>query len=229
MRIKVNFNLENKILPINNQHLVNSYIHKVLGKNNVYHDSVNDYSISSIQGGKLSDNQLHFNGDGYITISSNNMKFINDMMLNLYTNKLNGDISVKSIEFIEEKFYDGWNHFASLSPFIIKEYSDKKTYKFLTLHDDTFENKVKIYLKNKLSKIDSTLDLTNFDIKIPENNKHKIKKIMVKNVTNFANQCQLSIYCNSKVANILYNIGIGQSTGCGFGTIYKTENHNIYK
>ena len=52
---------------------------------------------------------------------------------------------------------------------------------------------------------------------------------MVKNVINKANQCQISIYTNKKIAELLYNIGIGQSTGSGFGVIYKTENHKLYR
>ena len=52
---------------------------------------------------------------------------------------------------------------------------------------------------------------------------------MVKNVINHANQCHISIHTNKKVAELLYNIGLGQSTGSGFGTIYKTENHKTYK
>ena len=75
--------------------------------------------------------------------------------------------------------------------------------------------------KKKLLKIDSNLDLRNFKIEIPKtNSSHKVKKIMIHNVSNRANQHHLNIYCNSKVAETLSNVGIGQSTGCGFGTIY---------
>ena len=69
----------------------------------------------------------------------------------------------------------------------------------------------------------------NFDVKIPEHVNHKVSKVIVKNVLNLANTCHISIHTNKKVAEILYNIGIGQSTGCGFGTIYKTENKTLYR
>ena len=32
-----------------------------------------------------------------------------------------------------------------------------------------------------------------------------------------------------ELAELIYNIGLGQSTGSGFGTIYKTENHSLYR
>ena len=58
---------------------------------------------------------------------------------------------------------------------------------------------------------------------------NRIKTIMVNNVKNVVNQCQVDIKCNKYVAELIYNLGIGQSTGCGFGTIYKTENRKLYK
>ena len=66
-------------------------------------------------------------------------------------------------------------------------------------------------------------------VSIPRHVHHKVKKVLVKNVINKANYCHVSIYTNKEVAKILYHIGLGQSTGSGFGTIYKTENHSIYQ
>jgi CRISPR/Cas system endoribonuclease Cas6 (RAMP superfamily) len=53
MRIKIIIS-NNGSYQQNHQHIVNSFIHRVLGKNNdEYHDAKNEYSISSLQGGKL--------------------------------------------------------------------------------------------------------------------------------------------------------------------------------
>jgi len=51
----------------------------------------------------------------------------------------------------------------------------------------------------------------------------------VKNVINHASSIQISVKTNKAVASKLYNLGLGQSTGSGFGTIYKTENYELYK
>ena len=227
MRIKVKLSSTNEELPINNQHLVNSFIHRALGKDNKYHNTKSDYSISSLQGGKWikGTDKISIKDRGYITITSLNKDFLDNILIGLYTNNFHKDIKVCGVEFIEEFFYNGWNHFATLSPFIIKEHSDK----FLTMEDDDFQQKVKEHLVNKLTKINPKLDLSDFDVKIKDNTSHKVKKVMVKNVVNRANQCQVSIQCNRKVAELIYNLGIGQSTGSGFGTIYKTENHKQYR
>lgn len=231
MRIKILLSKTDKELPINNQHIVNSFIHRALGKDNKYHDAKSDYSISSLQGGKLikGTDRIKIEDRGYITITSLNQEFLNNILISLYTTDFHEDIKVSGIEFIEEYFYNGWNHFATLSPFIIKEYVDKKTYSFSTLNDNNFQDKVKQHLVNKVSKINPDLDLKDFEVVINKNPSHKVKGVLVKNVINKANQCQVSIKCSKKVAELIYNIGLGQSTGSGFGTIYKTENHKIYR
>jgi CRISPR-associated endoribonuclease Cas6 len=231
MRIKIEFKVNNVALPIANQEIVNSYVHRIIGANNPYHNAKNDYSVSSLMGGKLVGDKIIFKDKAYLVFSSLNMEFMNTILMNLITSSevLYDGIKFSNIVPIGEEFMNGWNHFATLSPFLIKQYVDKKTYTFITLNDDNFEVLVKEYLKNKLLKIDPALDLKNFDVRIPKHDNHKVKKILVKNVINHANQCHISIFCDKKIAELLYNIGIGQSTGSGFGTIYKTENKFLYK
>lgn len=231
MRVKFNFSKNTSPVPVNHQSFLNGYIHKCLGKNNPYHDTKSDYSISILQGGRinLEDKTLNFEKGGYFTVTSKDDNFIQTLLMGVLTNPdLFFGMKFSGIDYVDETFHNGWNHFITLSPFIIKEYIDKKNYEFLTLNDSEFSLKVKKYLINKLTKIDSTLDLTDFDVVVEDRPFNKVKSIMVKNVVNKANHCQLSINCNKKIASLLYTIGIGQSTGSGFGTIYKTENHKIY-
>jgi CRISPR-associated endoribonuclease Cas6 len=230
MRIIVRLNGTNELVPIVNQHLMNGYIHKCLGENNKYHNTKNDYSISSLYGGKqLADKSyLDFSNGGYFVVSTINSEFFGDLIIGITQNNvLFKGITVNGFDTIQEKFYDGLNHFATLSPFIIKKYIDKKQYTFAKLSDDDFESVVENHLKNKLSKIlNAEVDLK---VSIPKHNSHKVKKIMIKNCVNYANQCQVSISCDKKIAELIYNIGLGQSTGSGFGTIYKTENTKFYR
>jgi len=231
MRIIFEFTENTSLVPINNQSYMNYYIQKCLGDNNKYHDSKNDYSISSLYGGKLTDDELHlsFKNGGIIVVTSKNEEFLNTLICGVMSNKeLKWGMKFDKINFISEIFRNGWNHFATLSPFIIKKYIDKKNYTFSTLNDSDFVDTVKKHIIKKLSKIYNGINLTDFDVKIINHPSHKVKKIMVKNVKNEANQCQVSIFCSSDVAEKIYNLGIGQSTGSGFGTIYKTENRDKY-
>lgn len=234
MRAKIKFTKNNVLVPFNNQSIINSYIHKCLGTNNKYHDTKSNYCISQLYGGKMNENKngLEFKDGAYIVITSLDTEFINTLFSGIINEKfeLGYGMYFLDIEYIEEKFYDGWNYFSTLSPFIIKKYTNNnKNAEFFTLYDDNFEKIVQQYLIKKISKINSKLDLSNFKVEIKKHPKHKVKKIMVKNVVNQANQCQVNIFCSKKVAELIYNYGLGQSTGSGFGTVYKTENHSIYK
>lgn len=231
MRFKIEFSKNTKPVPVSNQSLLNSYIHKCLGKNNKWHDSEGIYSISSLQGGTLNKdkNTLNFENGGYIIVSSRDIAMLDDLSKGIIMNQeFICGMKWAGITPIKELFFNGWNHFATLSPFIIKTYNEKKEYSFITLDDKDFNNKVKAYLIHKIQKI-KKVDLTDFDVHIPEHSSHKVKKILVKNVINKANQCHISINCTKEVAELLYLIGIGNSPGSGFGTIYKTENKDLYR
>jgi CRISPR-associated endoribonuclease Cas6 len=231
MRIIFKFTENKTPVPINNQSDINYYVHKCLGDDNKYHDAKNDYSISSLCGGHLTEDKQHltFENGGFIVVTSKNEEFLNTLIAGVMSNRtLKWGMEFKTPDFIKEDFINGWNHFRTLSPFIIKKYVDKKTYSFVTIDDEDFVDLVKTHTVNKLKKIYDGINLDDFDVRINKHPSHKVKKVMVKNVINKANQCHISFFCPSHVAEKIYNLGVGQSTGSGFGTIYKTENKNKY-
>ena len=181
MRLKINFTANTEDVPFNNQHILNSYIHTCLGRNNPYHDAKSDYCISHLYGGKMKDkHSISFQNGGMIIITSKNETFLNAIIKGVMSNTdLGWGMKFKNIDFISEDFRDGWNHFFTLSPFIIKEYKAKHDYKFLTLDDKEFDKKVTEYLKNKLLKIDESLKLDGFKVETSKTGKERIKKIMV--------------------------------------------------
>ncbi len=229
MRIKINFSKNTEPLMINNQELLNSYIHKCLGANNEYHDAKSNYSISMLCGGKLNNDKktLSFKNGGYIIVSSFDEVFINKLISGILTNiNFTHGMKFKGIEPIEEKLVNGWNHFSTLSPILLKS-NDKK--EFITITQSDFSKKMEKHIKNKVQKINPDLDVSDLKININDHPNHKTKAIKVKNILNIASKCNISIFTNKKVATLLYSIGLGQSTGSGFGAIIKTENFDFYK
>lgn len=234
MRVIVRFSnpSASEKVPVQNQSYLNYYVHKCLGDNNKYHNKSSDYSVSELYGGKLNRDKktLSFINGGYIVITSNNQEFINDLTGGIMLNKnLRWGMVFERFDFIIEKFYNGWNHFATLSPFIIKKTIGFKKYEFVKLTDDNFAEEVKNHMSNKLKAIYKGINLEGFDVNVVDHPAHKVKPVMVKNCNNYANQCQVSFFCSADVAEKIYNLGLGQSTGSGFGTIYKTENHKKYR
>lgn len=230
-RIKINLTANEERVPINHYEYVTGFIHDVLGEGNPYHGGPSNYSISPLCGGKLNDDKktLSFK-EPFIVVSTIDEEFMRRIMEGILEKEEFGfGMKVKNPNFLNEKFMSGWNHFFTISPFILREYTGFNQTRFVTMRDDGNEvlaNKLKRQITQKLKNIDPTLKLNDLDVHIVEHPKHKTKRIEYNGIINFANQCKVSVHCNSKVAEILYHVGIGQSTGVGFGCVCKTENLN---
>lgn len=231
MRIKIVFSKANHLVP-NNQKFVNSYIHKCLGQGNIYHDSHSNYCVSRMCGGKVVDGgkNVDFSKGGFIIVTSRESEFMDKLIFGVMQNQEFGfGMSLIDVQMIEEKIYDGFNNFRTLdSGFILKTITGKDSYKFNTIFDDGFEDLLTNHLKNKFSKIDTKLNFEGFKIEIPKHPNHKTRNIFVKNVKNIANVCMFTVHANKNIAQMIYDYGVGQSTGSGFGTVYNVENQNIY-
>lgn len=241
MRLKIELSGTNQNVPKNTQSKVNSFIHNAIGRNNQYHDSKSDYCISNLCGGKLNEDKLtlSFNNDSFIIVTSTNMEFINKLIVGLMNNRDFGyGISFKNVSFIDEVLYDGYNHFFTLTPVLIKgkEETDPKyiTIKNIdqdgkyTIDNPEYTKRLKEHIINKFTKIDPTVDFNGFDIVI-DYPTSKVKSVIVKDIKNWGSTMKMTVYGNKKLISLIYNFGLGQSTGSGFGTIYKTENHEAYK
>ena len=226
MRIKLWFKTNPDIKVPNNQSVVNSYIHKLLGNNNKYHDSKSNYCVSRLVGGVIVDGGKNtiYKNKAYIVITSKDLEFINSILEKVYDIEFGHGFEFTNVSFIEEKIYDGINYFKTMdNGFIIKD-----GFKYYTLHDADFYSVLKNHIYNKFSKIDENINWDRFDIEITEHTSNKVRGVYVKNVKNMANICQFKLTSCKRLAELIYNYGIGQSTGSGFGTIYKTENHEQY-
>ncbi len=225
MRYKINFKTNNSILPINNQHILNGYIHRVLGTNNKYHDNSSNYNISSIQGGKFDKNSgsLTFKESAYIIVSSLDIEFINNFISGLLSNNsITDGFVLNNIELVNDIIYDGYNNFSTLSPIILKVNN-----KYITTDDDNFIDEFTNYLKSVVyKKFGKNL---NFEIRL-SNSKKKTKLIKVKNIFNKCSQFSFTINGDKRVSELFYYTGIGLSRGSGFGTIipsHKLKNERL--
>lgn len=236
MRFKFKFSPNTEIVP-NNQNFVNSYIHTICLKHNEYHDKQSNYCISRLLGGTVINNGkfVNYPNGGYLLITSLDYEFI-DKIVNGISNNPDIGFGMKLIDIdeINENFYNGWNYFKTTSSgFILKRKnilnlnSIKKYYH--TIEDSDINDVLKNHIINKFSKIDNTIDFSDLIVDIATNPPNKVINLLVKNVVCTSNVCQINIHTNKKLANLLYNYGIGQSTGSGFGTVYTTQFHKFYK
>lgn len=230
MRIKIKLSSGANNIPINNQSIVNSYIHKCLGENNTYHDSASNYCVSNIRGCKLNDDKTTLTlRSPYIVVSTNDNIFLSMLLAGITNhNQFYDNIVVTGIEFIQETLYDGYNLFKTLTPILLKEKNTDGSKRTITVNDEDFVPKLKDSIIRKIKSIDPSIDVSGFDLKLADNTIKKTKMITVKNVTSVGSLCDIIVFSNKKLAEFIYNFGIGQSTGSGFGCIYEYKNNKLY-
>lgn len=218
MRFRVNLTRPTTDVPVNNQHEMNGFIHAILGRNNSYHDSVSDYSISSLQGGRLDreTNSLKFDEDvPHIYVASQNSTFIGDFMAGIMT----ADASVFGMkpdgvditcDFNPNNYCDD---IITISPILIRNKDDRK----ITFEDPEWIERVK---KNCIGKLKHRgIEDDTFDIELIKTDSSKRKCVWVGDVFNPCSSVRLKVTGRKNTRRILYNLGIGNSTGSGFGAV----------
>lgn len=224
MRLKIFLTMPTEKVPVNNLDMLISFIHKCLGKNNKYHDAFSKYCISSLQGGKLDkDGFLSFdNSEPYIIVSSIDNEFIETFVKGLYETKA----TVMSMSFNRleippltiQKYYD---NVMTISPILLKNKSDRK----ITFEDpewlDLLNQKTVAKLKNV------GIEDPTFKIELRSPDKAKRKLVWVGDVFNPSSMVSLKITGTKKAREAVYNMGLGNSTGCGFGAV-KTYDYPIF-
>jgi len=235
MRIKLIFSKNTEPVE-NNQKLVNKYIHEKLLKGENYHDGPSNASISRMCGGFVKGRTIDYPNGGFIVISSMDHKFMDKIIMGPLENPDFGfGMKCIDIEYVNETLYGGWNHFKTLETgFLLKRLRDPKKEGlgdngFITLNDSDLIGELKKQIVRKFSKINSKLNFNDLDINIEKKPHHETRNIYIGKFKNIVNYCQISIHTNRKLAEYIYNHGLGHSTGSGLGVLYKTENHDMYR
>lgn len=236
--MKIKFSKNTEKVP-NNLSVVNSYVNDCLGRNNPYHDKPSDYNIGRLYGGNVIDNggYIDYPDGGYLLVTSLNAEFINRFLVGVLKNQSFGyGMKFCDVEYISEEFYNGWNYFKTTDMGIMlkkprdtKYDADDKHKSYYTLNDPDFSTVLKHHIITKFSKINPQFDFKDLEIVIGEHPNHKVAYRYSKHIKNSVSICQININTNKKLAEALYNYGLGQSTGSGFGTIYTTQSLHFYK
>ena len=216
MRLKLKFS-ESKIpFTYPTQNAVNSCIHRILGENNKYHNSFSNYCVSSLFGGVIVDNKMTYPNGAHFYVSSLDEELIEKIMFSV----INGNVEMCDMKLIGidiENFnlHNDYDIIRTISPILLKDNENIITYQdsdFIKVLTEKSKSKL---LKNGFSENDvKTLKIEPFHF---ENARLKFPK--VKNVVNKSSQVMLLVRGKKEMRLALYKMGLGKSTGCGFGAI----------
>jgi CRISPR-associated endoribonuclease Cas6 len=217
MRLHLKIKSSNQTIPFDHQPLLVGCIHKWLGWNDV-HGNVALFSFSRLDGCKATNDGFLFRNGSTFFIST----FDTDMVKQLIKGIQNDPVMFHGLtvdEIIIEQDPDLTERdlFFTASPILISRRINDKIEQIF--YDDPRASQfLKETIKTKMDKAGISDD--GFDIRF-DTTYHKAgtKMVTYKGIKNRASWCPVVITGNPKIKRFIWNVGLGNSTGIGFGAI----------
>ncbi len=217
MRIVLKLTKNNASVPFEHHSILAGALHKWVNDAQI-HDNLSLYSFSGLRGGIARKEYLDFpkSGNWFISVYDTTllMKIIKKIQLQP---AIAYGMSVSEVVFCKEPLFVTEQRFMLARPIFIKRTIENKVRHYLytdeeadTLMTETMHNKLK-----SIGIADPSLSIM-FD-RSYEN--AKIKLISYKGIKNKVNWCPIIIKGKPETIQFAWNVGIGNSTGIGFGSL----------
>ncbi len=217
MRIHLKISKPNQPLPFNHQQNLVGSIYKWLGENRE-HGGVSLFSFSQLQNGKVENGKLVFEQGTNMFISSYKNDFLKRIIQGIkHDPEIAFGMKVLEITIQEDPDFSKVEFFKVASPVLVKRTVGEKTRHFVYSENET-DKLLTETLKTKM-KIVGIEDETVSISFVNKYSKANTKLIDYKGIKNRANWCPVIIKGKPKTKVFAWNVGIGNSTGIGFGSL----------
>jgi len=217
MRIHLKIKTTSDVIPFDHQPLLTGTIHKWLGWNEE-HGEVSLYSFSQLEGGKATPQGLRFERGTSFFFSSYNTNLVKKLIGGIQTDPtMFYGLTVLEVIIQEDPDFAGRQLFYVASPIFIKRKVEDRINHIL-FDDPLAGTYLKETLQTKMKEagiLDNTLDVR-FETGYP---KAGTKMINYNGIRNRANWCPVVIEGKPETKLFAWNVGLGNSTGIGFGAI----------
>lgn len=219
MRIYAQLSGSTELVDFNYQHKLVGTLHKWLGVNSL-HGSHSLYSFSSLTGGKNVGKGLSFNNGTSLFFSFHDKELAKQLLKGILNDpECCYGMRVVDVDIIPSMPNTDRSVFYPGSPIFIKrddEYHNKKHFTYMDhcsgdLMVDTLRKKMEI----AGLPYDETLSIK-FD---PNAANPKTKLISYRGIKNKVNMCPVCIEAKNYTKEFIWNVGLGNCTGIGFGAI----------
>ncbi len=216
MRIILKLSKNTEPIPFEYQSKLTGCIHKWIGKDNEEHGNLSFYSFSWLKGTEKKGNSLTISREGEWRISAYNNDLIKQIISSIgKDNLLFSGIRVKEIIIQQTPEFEGEQYFNLGSPILIKLREGDRQ-KFYYFSDKESDELLTLSLKNKLAKCG--LDSKGVKVWYDKNYLNpKTKPSKYKGITNIGSMCPVHISGTPEQISFAWNVGLGNSTGIGFG------------
>ena len=217
MRIHLKINKQEQLVPFNHQHNVVGAIHKWLGENRE-HGQMALFSFSQLQNGKVKKDKLEFPFGSKMFISSFDNDFLRRLIEGIKKSpEIAFGMEVVEITIQEDPDFSNVEIFKIASPVLVKRTVNEKVKHFL--FNDSETNKLLTEtLKNKME----LAGIYDDDVLVGFVNNYsnaKTKLIDYKGIKNKTSWCPIIIKGKPETKAFAWNVGVGNSTGIGFGSL----------
>ena len=217
MRIHIKIISKGKLIPFNYQPMLTGALHKWIGENEI-HDDISLYSFSWLKGGTASKDGLRFHNDTRFFISSFDSNILKKIILGIQSDSSIGyGLSAKEVILQDDPTFQEESTFFCASPVLVKRRVDQKEIHY-TFDNEESDQYLTETLKTKLKKA----GLSDEDVGVKFDREYrapKTKVIYYNNVGNRVNVCPVKITGTSEQIAFAWNVGVGNSTGIGFGAL----------
>jgi CRISPR-associated endoribonuclease Cas6 len=217
MRIFIKILANNSLIPFNYQHLLTGAIHKWWGVNK-WHNETSFYSFSSLIGGQKNGDKLLFTGSTGFFFSAHEKRMITDLIKGIQLDPLiNFGLTVSEIKICKTPKFRTKEIFFAQSPIFIKRKIENREVHF-TYNQPEANQLLTETLISKLKKA----GIPHEGVKIEFDKKYngaKTKLVYYNKIGNKTNICPVIIEGTVEQIEFAWNVGVGNSTGIGFGAI----------
>lgn len=216
MRVYIKLNANKTLINYNYQELLTGVIHKWLGEDNEIHGKSAKICFSWLQNTKADKNGIRLTNDSYFFIGAYNTGIVKRITKGVIESpEMFNGVSVKEVILQEPPIFKEIEHFPMASPIFLKRNSDNK---HLTYKDEGFDNKLLENCRTKLEK--AGIGVQGFEIELdPDNHYRETKLVTYKGIGNKATVAPVVIKGNQEQIEYLWSVGLGHSTGIGFGAL----------
>ncbi len=220
MRITIRTTPNTELVPFDYQQKLVGTIHKWIGNNSI-HDKISLYSFSWLSGGKKVDDALKFSLGATMFISFYDESIIKVIIRTILKNpEMFCGMFVTDITIDSEPQFSERDLYYCASPIFIKRKLTDGSIKQYNFNHEQANKYLKDTILSKMQKAgleeDETLDIK-FDLSY---SKKKLKLVHYHGVGNKASLCPVVIKGKPKTKQFIWNVGVGNCTGIGFGAIY---------
>ncbi|MCI1648613.1 MAG: CRISPR-associated endoribonuclease Cas6 [Bacteroides sp.] len=218
MRIYLKTTPNSENVPFDYQQKMIGVLHKWLGTNQL-HDLMSLYSFSWLMNGKIIEKGFSFERGAKWFISFYDERYVKDIIKTILNDpEMFSGLTVTDIDIQETANLQEQNYFRLASPIFIKRKIENNI-QFYTFEDAEANDLLVETIKHKMElanlPVDETLKLS-FDLNYLNK---KIKKVRIHNIDNKCNMCPVIIEGKNYTKDFIWNVGLGNSTGSGFGAI----------